>query len=65
MSGKSPLDHNSETTDDKVVDRYAEIERTHGEEGSNPAAKQAHRRPKTPSGKRTEEYVRIDKGKEA
>ena len=65
MSGKSPLDHNEETTDDKVVDRFAEIERTHGEDGSNPSAQQAHRRPKAESGKRNEEFVRIDKGKEA
>jgi hypothetical protein len=48
------------------LERYAEIERQNGAEGSHPAAQALHRRPKDRSdGARVEHFTRIERGHEA
>lgn len=54
------------TTDGSRARRFAEVERRSGAEGSHPAAQAVHRRPADrTAGKRTEEFVRIERGGEA
>lgn len=48
------------------AERFAEIERQNGPEGSHPASQALHQRPRERSdGARTKEYVRIERGHEA
>ena len=48
------------------TEHFAEVERSHGAEGSHPAAKAVHERAQTRStGARLKEFTRIERGQEA
>ncbi len=62
---KSKLDH-SDARSDARLKQYTEIDRKTAPEGSNPAAKAAHRQTlHRKDSKRAEEYARIERGERA
>jgi hypothetical protein len=61
---RHPLDR-QEGASPSRAERFAEIERKKGEEGSHPAAKKAHRQPKDRSeSTRLKEFTRVERGDE-
>lgn len=63
--GKHIIDQPRESASPDIVDRYRDIDKRHAEPGSHPAAKAAHRKPATRADKRTSQFVRIERGREA
>ncbi|WP_343080326.1 hypothetical protein [Ostreiculturibacter nitratireducens] len=61
---RHPVDHRDPPEGGRV-EHYVDIERKSGEEGSHPASKEVSKRPVDRSkSRRTEEFVRIEKGRE-
>lgn len=62
---KHPLDRQSAASPSQA-ERFAEIERRSGGEGTHPAAQKAHQQPKVRSeGARLKEYARVERGDKA
>ncbi|WP_347311834.1 hypothetical protein [Defluviimonas sp. SAOS-178_SWC] len=52
--------------DNSRLKHFVEVEKTHGAEGTNPAAKKVHERPaERDEGARLREYTRIERGRTA
>lgn len=60
---KHILDHGKQKGEGTRVEKYAEIDRKSGGEGSSEAAKSLYKRPREhhEDNRRTEEYLRIDR----
>lgn len=62
---KHPLDRQTAASPSRA-ERFAEIERRSGEEGSHPAAQKAHQQPKARSeSARLKEFARVERGDKA